>query len=135
MACSKSRPGQGKISIVMTLIETLDIKQRKLAPLFKPGFLPREHTVFQFEFSAGEPFHLTVAETDFELLPGAHPEPTLTLLMDTHETCWALIEGRMDSMQAFMEGRFRADGHIVLSQLLLYLFKADDPTNIYEVQD
>jgi hypothetical protein len=38
-------------------------------------------------------------------------------------------------MQAFMDGRYRADGNIVLSQLLLYLFKSDDPTIVYEVQD
>jgi hypothetical protein len=33
-----------------------------------------------------------------------------------------------------MEGDFRADGNIVLSQLLLYLFKSNNPTIAYEVQ-
>ena len=35
----------------------------------------------------------------------------------------------------FMEGRYRADGNIVLSQLLLYLFKSEDDAKFYEVQD
>jgi hypothetical protein len=37
-------------------------------------------------------------------------------------------------MHAFMDGRYRADGNIVLSQLLLYLFKSNDPTIAYEIQ-
>ncbi len=41
----------------------------------------------------------------------------------------------MDGMRAFMDGSYRADGNIVLSQLILYLFKSDDPTLIYEVQE
>ena len=43
--------------------------------------------------------------------------------------------GTMDGMVAFMTGRYRADGNIVLSQLLLYLFRSDDPTILYQVKD
>jgi putative sterol carrier protein len=38
-------------------------------------------------------------------------------------------------MQAFMTGRYRADGNIVLSQLLLYLFLPMDQTSIHSVRD
>lgn len=107
----------------------------EIAPHFKPGFLQREHTVFQFQFAVGESFYLVVTETEFEFSSGEAPEPTLTLHLDCHDTGWSLIRGTADGMRAFMEGRYRADGHIVLSQLLLYLFKPNDPTNIYEVQD
>jgi hypothetical protein len=34
-----------------------------------------------------------------------------------------------------MAGRYRADGNIVLSQLLLYLFRSNDRAIAYEVQD
>ena len=119
----------------MTIEDMLDEKQRELRPFFKPGFLQRENTVFQFRFEEGEPFHLTVTETDFSLDAGIHESPTLNLFVADHETCWGLVRGTLDGMQAFMDGRYCADGHIVLSQLLLYLFRANDLTNIYEVQD
>lgn len=119
----------------MSLHETLRLKEQELRPFFKPGFLQRDYTVFQFKFTDGEPFHLEVTEASFSMAPGMHEDPTVMLFLDNHTTCWELIQGRADGMNAFMEGRYRADGHIVLSQLLLYLFKANDPTNIHEVKD
>lgn len=117
-------------------MEELDSLKRALAPHFKQGFLGRDRTAFQFRFDDGSaPFHLIVTPEDFELVQGDAQAPTLTLLLDSHKTCFALLTGREDGMRAFMEGRYRADGHIVLSQLLLYLFKPDDDTIVYEVQD
>lgn len=110
-------------------------KHSELAPHFKPGFLQRHQTVFQFYFDSGDPFFLTVLPDTFAFTAGVTEDPTITLFIDSHETCWGLIDGSFDGMRAFMEGRYRADGNIVLSQLLLYLFKSNDPTNIYEVQD
>lgn len=118
-----------------SLAETLAEKQKALAPHFKPGFLQRHHTLFQFHFDTGDPFHLEVTPNRFDFTPGVVDHPTISLFVDSHETCWGLIDGSFDGMRAFMEGRYRADGNIVLSQLLLYLFKSNDPTNIYEVQD
>jgi putative sterol carrier protein len=118
-----------------TFGQWLNDKARELAPHYKPGFLHRRHTVFQFHFENDPPFHLTVTEDEFSFVPGTIEKPTISLFIDTHDTCWSLMEGRLDGMRAFMEGRYRADGNIVLSQLLLYLFKSDDATNIYEVQD
>lgn len=110
-------------------------KERELAARYKPGFLHRRHTVFQFLFEQDSPFYLTAAEQHFQLTQGIASSPTVSLFIDTHETCWGLIEGRLDGMKMFMEGRYRADGHIVLSQLLLYLFKSENEAKFYEVQD
>ena len=117
------------------LEELLEQKRRQIAPHFKPGFLQREMTVFQFDFKDEEPFYLEVGLDHFNFFPGRFDSPTVTLHVRDHETCWGLLEGSIDGMQAFMSGDYRADGHIVLSQLLLYLFKPNDPTLIYEVQD
>ena len=117
------------------LEQFLTKKNAELAPHFKPGFLQRELTTFQFLFDSGEPFYLTVTQESFEFISGQKDDPTLTLYVVDHATCWGLLEGTLDGMRAFMEGSYRADGNIVLSQLLLYLFKSNDPTLIYEVQD
>jgi putative sterol carrier protein len=90
--------------------------------------------VFQFSFVSAPPFYLTVTPGNFEFCAGVHEAPTLKVMISDYETCWGLLDGRLDGMQAFMEGNYRADGNIVLSQLLLYLFKSNDPTIAYEIQ-
>lgn len=112
----------------------LNSKAGALAPHFKPGFIQRENTVFQFLFEDGDPFYLKVSGPAFSFDEGIHDSPTLTLNIDNHDTCWGLLDGSIDGMHAFMENRYRADGNIVLSQLLLYLFKSNDPTIAYEIQ-
>jgi len=119
----------------LMLTQLLTEKSSMLAPHFKAGFLQREQTIFQFKFDSDEPFYLEVSNTDFEFTAGETEQPTITLFLKNHSTCWSLLDGSMDGMRAFMDGSYRADGNIVLSQLILYLFKSDDPTLIYEVQD
>lgn len=118
----------------LTVIDDLAARAKSLAPHFKPDFLPRHEAVFQFEFDVGEPFYLEVRDRDFSFSPGQHIQPNIKLHISDHETCWGLLEGHIDGMHAFMEGRYRADGNIVLSQLLLYMFKSNDPTIAYEIQ-
>jgi putative sterol carrier protein len=114
----------------------LDALESALTPHFKPGFLQRDHTIFQFLFSESEPsFHLSVTSDSFKFHQGKHKSPTLTVTIDNHQHCIDLLSGRLDGMEAFMSGSYRADGNIVLSQLLLYLFKEQDSTNIYQVSD
>jgi len=115
--------------------QVLQERKKQLQAHFKPGFLDRPLTIFQFLFDEGVPFHLVVTNDDFVFLEGIHNTPTLTLNIKDHASCWGLLEGRIDGMDAFMSGIYRADGNIVLSQLILYLFKSNDPTIIYEVQD
>lgn len=117
------------------LQETLNTRTEQLRPHFKPGFLQRDNTVFQFNFDTGEQFYLNVRPRDFEFVAGQSPSPTLTLTMSDHRLCWRLLTGQQNGMESFMAGHYRADGNIVLSQLILYLFKPDDPTLIYEVMD
>ncbi len=113
----------------------LNEKNRQLQPHFKPAFLQRGETCFQFQFDNGEPFYLVVDGDRFEFIAGVTAAPTLTLYLDGHDTCWQLLSGGQDGMAAFMEGRYRSDGNIVLTQLLLYLFRHDDPTIAWQVQD
>ena len=117
------------------LSELLTEKQKTFEPHFKPDLLQRASAVFQFEFTSGEDFFLSVSQDSFSFNEGSATDPTLTLYLDHHETCWQLLMGTHDGMEAFMNGQYRADGNIVLSQLLLYLFKSADPTVVFKVQD
>ena len=121
--------------IPTVLSELLTEKQKAFEPHFKPDLLQRTSTVFQFRFISGEDFFLSVSQDLFSFNEGSATNPTLTLYLDHHETCWQLLIGTRDGMDAFMNGQYRADGNIVLSQLLLYLFKRADPTLTFKVQD
>jgi len=116
--------------------DKLEKMRKQLLPHFKTGFLQRNLTIFQVYFDQGDkPFYLSVEPADFSIIDGEHPSPTLTIHCDDQALFWSLLSGRSDGMLAFMDGRYRADGHIVLSQLLLYLFRDEQQVNIYEVQD
>jgi putative sterol carrier protein len=121
--------------IPTVLSKLLTEKQKAFEPHFKPDLLQRTSTVFQFRFISDEDFFLSVSQDSFSFNEGSATNPTLTLYLDHHETCWQLLMGTRDGMDAFMNGRYRADGNIVLSQLLLYLFKSADPTLTFKVQD
>ena len=121
--------------IPTVLSELLTEKQKAFEPHFKPDLLQRTSTVFQFRFISGEDFFLSVSQDLFSFNEGSATDPTLTLYLDHHETCWQLLIGTRDGMDAFMNGQYRADGNIVLSQLLLYLFKSADPALTFKVQD
>ncbi|HJN51372.1 MAG: SCP2 sterol-binding domain-containing protein [Pseudomonadales bacterium] len=107
--------------------------QSRLAPHFKAAFL--QPAFFQFQFDEDESCYLEVATDGFEFLPGSCHRPTVTLFIDSHATLAGLLTGSIDGMEAFMQGRYRADGNIVMSQLLLHLFAPEDATVVYRVKD
>jgi len=116
-------------------IEQLNQHSSRLAPSFRHHFLPENPVTFQFNFESDEPFHLTVDHSEFAFKPGCAEAPTLTLWLDKATTLWHLLEGRLDGMDAFLAGLYKADGNIALSQLLLYLFKSPQPVLAHEISE
>lgn len=121
--------------IPTVLRELLKEKEKMFESYFKPDLLQRTSTVFQFRFTSGKDFFLSVSQDSFSFDEGSATNPTLTLYLDNHITCWQLLIGTHDGIDAFMNGQYRADGNIVLSQMLLYLFKSADPAVAFEIQD
>ena len=103
------------------MVQALQQLDASVRPDFRGQVLQRELTVFEFE-AGEETFHLTVTEDDFQFQAGRHPQPTLRLFVPDRDFCFELLTGARDGMQAFLAGDYRSDGHIVLTQLLLYLF-------------
>ena len=107
----------------------------ELVTHFKPELLGRPSAVFNFEFDDDPPFYLAVVGNDFFFKAGKASDFTIKLFISDHQILRDLLTGEADGMQAFMDNQYRSDGNIVLSQLLLYLFKPDRPTIAYEVRD
>lgn len=77
--------------------------------------------VFQYQIEDGVPYYVVINDGTCETAQGEHDDPTVTLMMDS-ETLQEVLSGETDGMQAFMAGRIRADGDIMLATRLTALF-------------
>lgn len=77
--------------------------------------------VFQFDIEDSDTYHLLIKDGGLEIVEGANDDPNVTLIMDT-ETMIGIMTGEVDGMQAFMMGKLRAEGDMMLATKLSELF-------------
>ncbi|MEH6364758.1 MAG: SCP2 sterol-binding domain-containing protein [Pseudomonas marincola] len=77
--------------------------------------------VFQFNIEDGENYSLIVKDGTCEVQQGDNPDANVTLIMDK-ETLKGITSGETDGMQAFMSGKLRAEGDMMLAMKLSELF-------------
>ncbi|HEY5718297.1 MAG TPA: SCP2 sterol-binding domain-containing protein [Motiliproteus sp.] len=77
--------------------------------------------VFQYHIEEGGDYYLQVADQQCQLCEGEHADPSVALSLD-QETLSEILSGETDGMQAFMAGRVKADGNIMLATRLAELF-------------
>lgn len=77
--------------------------------------------IFQFELDDSDDHYVVISDGACSLSEGEHDDATVTLSMDT-ETLEAVMAGELDGMEAFMQGKIRADGDIMLATKLTEIF-------------
>ena len=77
---------------------------------------------FQFDISDGEAFYIHVHDSRYDVTDGTHDDPSVTLIADT-ETFVGIMTGEINGMQAFMTGKLRTEGNMMLATKLGDLFK------------
>ena len=77
--------------------------------------------VFQFNIEDGDNHYLVVKDGTCEVVQGDAENPNVTLIMDS-ETLKGITSGETDGMQAFMAGKLRAEGDMMLAMKLGELF-------------
>jgi putative sterol carrier protein len=92
----------------------------KIESTFNPSAAAGLDVVFQFTVD-GESHHLVIANGSCQLSEGEHDDPTVTLIMD-QDTLNEIISGELNGMQAFMAGRLRTEGDMMLATRLSDLF-------------
>ncbi len=50
--------------------------------------------------------------------------PDATFFFESVDIAWALLSGQADAFEAFMEGRFRADGYLMWAFALMAMFQS-----------
>lgn len=95
---------------------------QKLPSKFQPEAAEGLKVVFQFLIDDSRYFSLYIADQLCEVSEEEHPDPDVTLIMDS-ETFIDVIEGELGGTSAFMSGRLRAEGNMMLATKLTSLFK------------
>lgn len=119
IAVTPSRDGTGEeVTNVSDRGEWYEHLQQRFAAPAARGI----EAVYQLRFDDAPPYQLQVSDNAMTVTEGEATAPTVTVFFDSFANHAAIIEGRLDPMQAFLAGQFRADGHIVLVMRMLQLF-------------
>ncbi|MHB0775337.1 SCP2 sterol-binding domain-containing protein [Halomonas sp. WWR20] len=93
----------------------------KLQSRFDPNAAQGMDEVFQFNLSDAENYYLHINDGNLDVQQGDHDDPSVTLSMDS-DTLKGIMDGDIDGMQAFMSGKLKATGNIMLATKLTSLF-------------
>lgn len=96
----------------------------RLEPAFSPKAAQESDHVYQFRIGGESAFHLRVSHGELEVGDGAHADPSVTFMFDDLDTALGVVTGAVDPMAAFMAGRIRTDGNLILALQLRLLFTA-----------
>ena len=99
---------------VANVVETMKTK-------FNPAAAAGLDVIFGFRIDESKHFNLIVKDGTCELQEGENPDANVTLVTDG-ETMKGIVSGETDGMQAFMGGKLRAEGDMMLAMKLAELF-------------
>lgn len=97
--------------------------QDHLKTSFHPAAAGKLDAVFRIAVN-GESLSFRVhhGRLDFDLPSDIRPDATF--MFEDVDTAWALLSGRADAFEAFMQGRFRSDGYLMWAFALMAMFQS-----------
>ena len=78
--------------------------------------------VIQFDLTDGDTYHLDINNGALNVVEGANDSPEVVLIMDS-DTFVGIMTGEVNGMQAFMTGKLRTEGNMMLASKLGEFFK------------
>jgi putative sterol carrier protein len=103
---------------------TVDRVIDKLPSRFVAANAEDFEAVFQFVIEDDNDFYISILNQTCSVERGEHPDPNITLIMDA-ETVVDVVTGETDGMSAFLKGRLRAEGNVMLATKLSKLFSKE----------
>ncbi|MFO7783679.1 MAG: SCP2 sterol-binding domain-containing protein [Thermodesulfobacteriota bacterium] len=106
----------------MAFSSTHDVFSR-MPEVFNPNSAKGLDAVFQFNIEGedGGTWNVTVQEDSCSVEQGTHDSPRVTITMSAED--WlALVNRRLNAVQAFMTGKLKVKGDLMLAQRIYDLF-------------
>ena len=97
--------------------QTLDTLRSR----FNPDAAQGMHEIFQFHFSDTEDHYGVIDDGALDIQQGEHDDPSVSLSMSS-DTLKGIMTGDINGMTAFMTGKLKATGNIMLATRLTELF-------------
>jgi len=106
---------------VMTAKEVFDLMPSR----FLPEQVGDLNATFQFDLSGegGGQWYVTIADQQLTVVEGTAPAPNLTLSTSAEDYV-AIVNGDLNAMSAFMQGKVKAKGDMALAMRMQTLFKS-----------
>ncbi|MBZ0330436.1 SCP2 sterol-binding domain-containing protein [Halomonas sp. ANAO-440] len=93
----------------------------KLQDRFDPQAAKGMNDIFQFHFSDNGSHYLVIKDGSLAIEEGEHDDPSVSLSMST-DTLKGVMNGDINGMTAFMTGKLKATGNVMLATKLTSLF-------------
>lgn len=96
---------------------------QKMPEAFDPAAAGSLEAVFQFNFSdEGQgPWNVVIKDGACQVAPGTHASPSVTLALSA-DTWVSMVNKEINGMQAFMAGKLKVSGDMLLAQKIEQLF-------------
>lgn len=96
----------------------------KLQARFDPQAAQGMNEIFQFHFSDAGSHYLDIQDGTLDIHQGEHDDPSVSLSMST-DTLKGIMNGDINGMTAFMTGKLKATGNVMLATKLTSLFPGE----------
>ena len=104
-------------------LKLLDGQKTLLSKMYNREILDRDRIVFRISIDSEPEIFLEASRNEFLFKSETTSQPDVTIFLDSPETLTDILLNDANANQLFLEGRYRSDGNIVLSQIFLYLFQ------------
>ncbi len=105
------------------ILDLLNERSFILSEMYNGEILDRDPVVFQIAIDSKPAIFLEASRKDFLFKSETTSKPDVTLFFDEAETLLAILLNEANANDLFLQGLYRSDGNIILSQLFLFLFQ------------
>ncbi len=107
-------------------MRAMPISSEQLAAELDARFRPQAATGLKMQvrldITGSEEVSIALTDGRAQVSVGPGPTPDVSFIFSDMDTAWRIFTGRENAIEAFMQGRFRADGYLMMAFRLMEMF-------------